>query len=136
MDLSQCIDMDVLSKTMINDAINAVTKADMWEILKDPKFPGEDGFMFSRDTRLELINKNMEYESQHSGFSYGWTMRQVEYIAKNGFEAFVTLWNKSKKREQFLKETHTDMTLSEQVSSLEKFKDVPMSYSEMRERYG
>ena len=56
MDLSQCIDMDVLSKTMINDAINAVTKADMWEILKDPKFPGEDGFMFSRDTRLELIN--------------------------------------------------------------------------------
>jgi hypothetical protein len=28
------------------------------------------------------------------------------------------------------------MTLSEQLASLEKFKDVPMSYSEMRERYG
>ena len=136
MDLSQCIDMDVLSKTMINDAINAVTKADMWETLKDLTFPGEGGFMFSRDTRLELINKNIEYQS-HSGSSYGWTMRQVEYIAKNGFEAFVTLWNTPRiKREQFLKETHTDMTLSEQVASLEKFKDVPMSYSEMRERYG
>jgi hypothetical protein len=27
----------------------------------------------------------------HSGSSYGWTMRQIEYIAKNGWDAFVDL---------------------------------------------
>jgi len=27
----------------------------------------------------------------HSGVSYAWTMRQMEYIAKNGWDAFAKL---------------------------------------------
>jgi hypothetical protein len=134
MDLSRCISMDEDSKMLIKDGINAVTAADMWDWLKTYEPEKTEGFMFSRHPNLDKIGKNM-YDG-HSGASCAWTMRQLEYIAKNGFEAFVTLWNKSKKREQFLKETTDHMTVSEQVSSLKKFKDVPMSYSEMRERYG
>jgi hypothetical protein len=39
-------------------------------------------------------------------------------------------------REDFLEETNNNMTLKQQFASLRKFKDVPMTYSEMRERYG
>lgn len=39
-------------------------------------------------------------------------------------------------REDFLAETTTNMTLKQQFATLRKFKDVPMSYVEMRERYG
>uniref|UniRef100_A0A6C0JFP6 Uncharacterized protein n=1 Tax=viral metagenome TaxID=1070528 RepID=A0A6C0JFP6_9ZZZZ len=39
-------------------------------------------------------------------------------------------------REDFLGETSNTMTLKQQFASLSKFKDVPMTYSEMRARYG
>jgi hypothetical protein len=39
-------------------------------------------------------------------------------------------------REDFLSQTNNNMTLKQQFASLAKFKDVPMTYSEMRERYG
>jgi hypothetical protein len=39
-------------------------------------------------------------------------------------------------REDFLSQTSNNMTLKQQFASLAKFKDVPMTYSEMRERYG
>lgn len=39
-------------------------------------------------------------------------------------------------REDFLGETNNTMTLKQQFASLAKFKDVPMTYSEMRARYG
>lgn len=39
-------------------------------------------------------------------------------------------------REDFLAETSSNMTLKQQFASLAKFKDVPMTYAEMRERYG
>lgn len=39
-------------------------------------------------------------------------------------------------REDFLGETSNTMTLKHQFGALAKFKDVPMTYSEMRARYG
>lgn len=39
-------------------------------------------------------------------------------------------------REDFLAETTTNMTLKQQFATLGKFKDVPMTYAEMRARYG
>jgi hypothetical protein len=52
----------------------------------------EKGFAFSMEPVLDIINKKMSenqyiYES-HSGCSYACTMRSMEYIAKNGYEAF------------------------------------------------
>ena len=92
MDLSRCIRMTDNDKEMVQDAINAVTRTEMWEYMAKWSTPDKDGFMFSTDTELEIINKKIEYGG-HSGSSYGWTMRQVEYIAKNGFDAYVDLMN-------------------------------------------
>lgn len=70
--------------TMLADAFQAVTKADMWEYLRLPTTPGKDGFMFSKDIELALINAEMQYQG-YSGASYAWVMRQMEAIAKGGW---------------------------------------------------
>jgi len=183
MDLSRCTRMTDNEKDMIQDAINAVTRTEMWDYMAKPTTPGKDGFMFCTDMEMSLINKKIEYNG-HSGASFGWTMRHVEYIAKNGFDAYVDMMNGGPKvppraptpiprppspihnrantggaaefvnglakvlnvelpekvvgatREQMLAQTHGNMTLAEQVQSIAKFSDVPMTYSEMRSRYG
>jgi hypothetical protein len=72
---------------MLQDAYDAVTKADMWDYLKLPTTPGKDGFMFSPAIELAAINAEMVFDG-HSGASYGWTMRQMESIAKKGWETY------------------------------------------------
>ncbi len=72
---------------MLNDAYDAITKAEMWEYMRLPSTPGKDGFMFCTDIELAHINAAMTYQG-HSGASYAWTMRQMEAIAKGGWQEF------------------------------------------------
>lgn len=74
-------------RMMLEDAYQAVTKSNRWGFLSRPDVPGEGGFMFSQWAQMKEIDLNMEYGG-HSGSSYGWTMRQMEYIAKKGWTAF------------------------------------------------
>ncbi len=50
-----------------------------------------ESFMFGEiPPQLKQINtKILELYSGHSGSSYGWTMRQMQFIAKNGWDAYV-----------------------------------------------
>ena len=49
------------------------------------------GFMFSADDAIVMrVQQNMEIG--HSGSSMGWTMRQIEFIAKNGLPAYRELF--------------------------------------------
>lgn len=93
-----------------------------WEVLKRPDVPGTRGclhcgpdisrrpgcricdgtgtvdcsFMFDTHpdnfvaTTIEAINKKLD--GGHSGSSYGWTMRNMESIAKKGWEVFMLNW--------------------------------------------
>jgi hypothetical protein len=102
--------------------------------------------MFSLATgkRLEIDEAISNRYPGHSGGSYGCTMRILEFIAKQGWEAYakkVLLEHPPKKetleekRQRFLA-LPTNMTLAEQVKAMEEFKDVPMTYGEMRARFG
>ena len=71
------------SRFMVKDAYEATEKAEAWDYLKN--FEPNNGFMFSNDTTVNKINANIKYDG-HSGSSYGWTMRQIQYIAKNGIK--------------------------------------------------
>jgi hypothetical protein len=62
--------------------------AEAWELMKQD--PGEGGFMFSTTWNGKHIHKHMTTLGKHSGASYGIGMRQMQYIAKNGWEAFVS----------------------------------------------
>jgi hypothetical protein len=80
--------MDADSVIMVKDMCDAVTITVNWKNLKEFT-PGDGGFTFGDlPAWFADINKAMEYKG-HSGSSYGWTMRQVHYIAKYGWENFV-----------------------------------------------
>lgn len=81
-------------KELLIDAYNAVQKTPgAWEWLKRPDVPGDGGFMFSGEPMLNEITKNMEMSGDHSGASFGYTMRTIEMVAKYGWGRFLRSFN-------------------------------------------
>lgn len=82
-------------RKMLEDAFQAMERVQgSWEYLARPDVPSKDtGFMFSKDSTITLISNEVDKNGEigHSGSSYGWTMRQMEFIAKNGWDAYVSL---------------------------------------------
>jgi hypothetical protein len=157
-------------KQMIQSAFEAVENVEGgWEFLRTYTPPADQGFMFSLPTgkRLEIDEAISNRYPGHSGASYGCTMRTIEFIAKQGWNAYArdvlskygpspkseftqflnsispstkeckpdTTLTPEQKREKFLA-LPTDMSLDEQCKALRELGDVPMSYSEMRSRFG
>lgn len=78
-------------KQMIQSAFEAIESVpDGWEFLRTYD-PGHGGFMFSSPPpKMEEINKAvLDRYGGHSGASYGMTMRNMEFIAKQGWDAYV-----------------------------------------------
>lgn len=162
------LNLPTWDKEMIQSGFDAVESVGGgWEYLKTYAPPKDQGFMFSEPTgkRLEIEKAIESRYGGHSGASYGWTMRGLERIAKEGWEAYArrTLdaygppplssskteltqfldaispstkdCKPEQKREKFLA-LPTDMSLDDQAKALRELDDVPMSYSEMRSRFG
>lgn len=86
------------SADMIRDGMRSIIRAgqlpevrdkeiSVWTYLSKYSPPSDRGFMFSGgdDNIITLVQNNME--TGHSGCSMGWTMRNIEFIAKNGLPA-------------------------------------------------
>jgi len=77
------------SREMLQNAYNAISQTETWEFVKKDI----DNFMCSDSPEVWIITKKMEelgYDG-HSGFSFGWTMRQMQLIAKKGENEFKIL---------------------------------------------
>lgn len=175
-------------REMIESGFQAVESVEGgWEFLRTYTPPEDQGFMFSVPTgkRLEIDEAILNRYGGHSGGSYGSTMRLLEYIAKEGWDAFAKMMldeygppkppavveadpvanaepsglgpqftaflntispstkdckpdptlTMEQKREKFLALPH-DMSLDEQAKALRELGDVPMTYFEMRMRFG
>lgn len=83
------------SADMIKDGMRAIVRVgempniktkeiNVWKYLSEYSPPADRGFMFSGgdDNIVSLVQNQMEIG--HSGCSMGWTMRNIEFIAKNG----------------------------------------------------
>jgi hypothetical protein len=81
---------DASSRRYVEDAYNAMLAAEQVDLMREEPDTSK-GYMFSSDARYELIHKHMKYLDEHSGSSYAWTMRQVQYIAQKGWNAYVEL---------------------------------------------
>lgn len=90
---------DSWSEEMILDGMRAIIRVsklqeiqtkeiNVWKHLSEYSPPSDRGFMFSYgdDRIVTLVGDHME--TGHSGCSMGWTMRQIEFIAKNGLPAY------------------------------------------------
>ena len=79
---------DEHNRFMLKNAYRAITAAEAWLFMKS--FSGTS-FMLSDNPILSTIMKKMSqlgYDG-HSGSSFGWTMRCMEFLAKNGKQAFL-----------------------------------------------
>ena len=85
-----------MESRMLKDAYDAITTCKMWDWMREYT-PAEGlGFMFSSHPNLDMINKEMKLLDDHSGSSYGWTMRQMEFIAKNGWNVHKNMVRKAR----------------------------------------
>ena len=80
------------------DGIEAVIKTTqqrescMWTYLRDNPPDESRGYMFTNNPGFNAIMNNMQVG--HSGASYAWTMRNLQYIASNGMDAYVAEFTK------------------------------------------
>jgi hypothetical protein len=82
---------DASSRALFKNMHNAITQTELWDWLKSYRVDEKKGFMFSSGPELDRIQNKMNEDpisGNHSGASYGSMMRSMEYIAKNGYEAF------------------------------------------------
>jgi len=83
---------DDWEESMIRDGMKAIIKTeeslktDVWKFLREYSPPEGYGFMFCDNQIVSKIGSFME--SGHSGTSFAWTMRNLEFIAKNGIDKF------------------------------------------------
>jgi hypothetical protein len=73
-------------RLMLINAWQAITMTENWNFVKQPI----ESFSFSNDPRINIIsNKMVELGyNGHSGSSFGYTMRAMQYIANNGEEKY------------------------------------------------
>lgn len=77
----------------VRDGIAAVIKTTQqrescaWTYLRVNPPSESTGYMFSSDSIFTVINGNMQVG--HSGSSYAWTMRNLQYIATHGIDAYI-----------------------------------------------
>jgi hypothetical protein len=90
------ITCDATRECMINGCW-ALDQTALWDWLRSYEVNPKDGFTFSSDKNIYTIGYKMESSDSpipisHSGASFGITMRNLDYIAKNGFEAYKNLY--------------------------------------------
>ena len=77
---------DSTFKTCLEDAYDAVDEMELWEYLQNNLF---HSFAYYNGPDVQLhfeLLKKADRRNLHSGASYGITMRNIEQIAKNGFD--------------------------------------------------
>jgi hypothetical protein len=74
------------TRLMLQNAFQAITETNTWEFISKDI----DSFVFSYLPEVEIIFKKMEKlgYTGHSGFSFGWTLRAMQYLVINGEEQF------------------------------------------------
>ena len=76
------------------DMAQTTTRLGLWDWFKTENPPGDSGYMFWGHPNVNKISNGLK-DNQHSGATFGYCMRQMQAIAKQGFET----WNKPKQSE-------------------------------------
>jgi len=80
---------DTHTTSMLKNMFNAVTVTETWENLRE-FVPNDGGFMFCENPEWMIrMHKALGDSDGHSGSSYAWTIRWIDYIAKHGWDNFV-----------------------------------------------
>ena len=78
-------------KEFLKSAHKSISLCELWDWMRIYTPPPNTGFMWRTTPELDRINKQMwkdPVNGYHSGSSYGFIMREMEFIAKNGYEKY------------------------------------------------
>ena len=79
------------TKAFLKSAHKAISLCELWNWMRIYEPPPNTGFMWSKTLELDRIQKQMwkdDINCLHSGSSYGAIMREMQFIAKHGYEHF------------------------------------------------
>ena len=82
---------DEFIKEFLKSAHRAISLCELWDWMRIYEPEPDKGFMWSKTPELDRLNQqifNDPINKNHSGSSYSFIMRQMEDIAKNGYENF------------------------------------------------
>jgi hypothetical protein len=69
---------------------NAITRLELWEFFRQDTPPRQDGYFLWQHPNLANIGR--EIQTSHSGATFAFSCRHMQYIAKNGFQAYQDAW--------------------------------------------
>jgi len=78
-------------REFLKSAHKAISLCELWNWLRIYEPEPNKGFMWSKTPELDRLNQQMWKDPinvYHSGCSYGLVMREMEYIAKNGYNNY------------------------------------------------
>lgn len=93
----QLSDFDFITCSMTRQCMEngcwAIDQTNLWEWLRSYEVNPSEGFMFSNAPEITILGSMMDSPDAptqvgHSGASFGITMRNLHYIAKNGFNSY------------------------------------------------
>lgn len=79
---------DDMTRNCIEDGYKTIMRLNVWDILIRKSVNENTGFMFNKDPVYDhIMNEiNNDCRSGHSGFTMAFTMRNLDFIAKNGLD--------------------------------------------------
>jgi hypothetical protein len=87
--LFACVN-DLQTQQFLSSAHNSITRSNLWSWMAETE--PENGFMFHTSSEMELLKEEMkkdEINACHSGASYAYILREMQYIARNGYEQYI-----------------------------------------------
>jgi hypothetical protein len=77
---------------MFLNAYQSIQLTETWDFMKQDI----DSYTWSRSKEVKIISNKMSElgYNYHSGSSFGFTMREMQFIAQNGLEAHKIFWLK------------------------------------------
>jgi len=83
------------TREFLKSAHKAISTCELWNWMRI--YQPLSGFMMSSALELDRINKELwkdPINSNHSGSSYAFIMREMEYISKNGYNNYKDKYDK------------------------------------------
>jgi hypothetical protein len=78
---------DLYQRALFLDAFTAITITESWPLMRAG--PGSGGYMFTNPEGMKKVEAAMKHMASHSGGSYACVMRDMEFIAKHGWNTYV-----------------------------------------------
>jgi hypothetical protein len=88
---------DKSTKEFLKSAHKAISLCELWNWMRIYEPPPNEGFMWSKTPELDKINQQFwkdPINEYHSGSSHAFIMREMEFIAKNGYNNYKNIYSK------------------------------------------